>query len=131
MKLIYLSSFIFMLLLPFVQKTDQIDNVADLIKQGDTKALAKVFADNVEITIMGEENIYSQTQATLILDKFFAKNKPKSIKALHKVNSSANFHFGVYILTTDKGQFRVSITLKGAGKTMNVIELKIEDEKVK
>ncbi|MFC0516152.1 DUF4783 domain-containing protein [Mucilaginibacter angelicae] len=131
MKLKYLPSFVFLLLLPYVSSADVIDNVANLLKAGNTRELSKLFANNVEITIMEEENVYSQNQATVILDKFFAKNKPQGIKLLHKVNSGGNYHFGVYILNTDKGEFRVTITLKDAGKSTNVVELKIEDEKVK
>lgn len=131
MKFLYLLSFVFLLLVPHASKADAIDNVANFIKTGNTKELSKLFANSIEITIMDEENNYSQTQATVILDKFFTKNKPKGIKLLHKVNSSANYHFGVYILSTDKGEFRIAITLKDTGKGMNVIELRIEDEKVK
>ena len=105
MKLIYLPSFIILLILPVIA-ADPIDDVANLIKQGNAKELAKSFASNIEIAIMDNENIYSQAQATIILNNFFAKNKPKSIKLLHKVNSSANYRLGVFILTTDTGLYR-------------------------
>ena len=131
MKLIYLSSLIFLFLLPAFTPADPIDNVASLLKQGDTKELAKLFAPSIEISLMDDENIYSQAQATLILDKFFSRNKPKGIKLLHKVNSSANYRFGVFILTTDNGLYRVAFTLKGSDEKMNIIELRIENEKVK
>lgn len=131
MKLIYLPSFIILLLLPRIAPADSIDNVANFIKQGNTKELARLFANNIEIAIMDDENIYSRAQATLILDKFFSKNKPKSIKLLHKVNSSANYRFGVFILTTDTGLYRVAFTLKDTEGKMTIIELRIENEKVK
>ncbi|MEN0056848.1 MAG: DUF4783 domain-containing protein [Mucilaginibacter sp.] len=131
MKLIYLSSLIFLFLLPGFTPADPIDNVASLLKEGNTKELAKLFAPSIEISLMDDENIYSQAQATLILDKFFARNKPKGIKLLHKVNSSANYRFGVFILTTDNGLYRVAFTLKGSDEKMNIIELRIENEKVK
>jgi hypothetical protein len=131
MKLIYLPSFIILLLLPHITPADPIDNVANFIKQGNTKELARLFANNIEIAIMDDENIYSRAQATLILDKFFLKNKPKSIKLLHKVNSSANYRFGVFILTTDTGLYRVAFTLKDTDGKMTIIELRIENEKVK
>ncbi|AYL97012.1 DUF4783 domain-containing protein [Mucilaginibacter celer] len=127
MKLSYLPSVILLLLLPLASMADGIDNVANLLKAGNTKELSKLFAPSIEITIMDSENTYSQTQAAVILDKFLAKNKPKSIKSLHKVNSGGNYHFGVYLLNTDTGEFRVAITLKDN----SVVELKIEDEKVK
>jgi hypothetical protein len=131
MKLIYLPSFIILLLLPRIAPADPIDNVANFIKQGNTKELARLFANNIEIAIMDDENIYSRAQATLILDKFFLKNKPKGIKLLHKVNSSANYRFGVFILTTDTGLYRVAFTLKDTDGKMTIIELRIENEKVK
>jgi hypothetical protein len=131
MKLIYLPSLILLLLLPGFAVADPIDDVANLLKQGNTKELAKLFASSIEVSLMDDENIYSQAQATLILDKFFARNKPKSIKLLHKVNSSANYRFGVFILTTDNGLYRVAFTLKGTDPKMNIIELRIENEKVK
>ncbi|PWK77933.1 uncharacterized protein DUF4783 [Mucilaginibacter oryzae] len=127
MKLLYLPSVILLLMLPLATMADGIDNVANLLKAGNTKELSKLLAPSIEITIMDNENTYSQTQATVILDKFLAKNKPKSIKSLHKVNSGGNYHFGVYLLNTDNGEFRVAITLKDN----SVVELKIEDEKVK
>jgi hypothetical protein len=131
MKLVYLSSLIVLFLLPGFTPADPIDDVANLIKQGNAKEMSKLFASTIEITMMDEENIYSQAQAALILDKFFVKTKPKSIKLLHKVNSSANYRFGVFILTTDAGLYRVAFTLKDTGGKMSIIELRIENEKVK
>ena len=71
MKHTYLPLLIVLLLLPAIAVTDPIDKVADLIKQGNIHELSKMFAENVEITIRDEENIYSKTQAELILNKFF------------------------------------------------------------
>ncbi|MDN5287654.1 MAG: hypothetical protein JWR38_3928 [Mucilaginibacter sp.] len=132
MKFLYLPTFIILLLFPRIALADPIDNVASLIKEGNTRELSKLFAANVEISIMENENIYSQAQATLILDKFFSTNKPKSIKLLHKVNSSVNYRLGVFILTTDNGQlYRVAFTLKETDGKMPIIELRIESEKMK
>jgi hypothetical protein len=131
MKLLYLPTFIILLLFPRIALADPIDNVASLIKEGNTRELSKLFAPNVEISIMDNENIYSQAQATLIVDKFFSTNKPKSIKLLHKVNSSVNYRMGVFILTTDSGLYRVAFTLKETDSKIAIIELRIESEKMK
>ncbi|WP_295720873.1 DUF4783 domain-containing protein [Mucilaginibacter sp.] len=132
MKLFCLSSLIFLLLIPHAVLADPLDNVANLVKQGNTKELGKLFAANVDLVIMENENTYSKDQAIQILNTFFAKNKPLSIKLLHKINSSASFHLGVYILTTtDKQEYRVAFTLKDQGGTMNIVDFRIEDEKVK
>jgi hypothetical protein len=130
MKLIYLP-LLFTLCLVCVFAPDPIDKVADLIRQGNTSELSKLFAPNVEISLLGEENVYSKDQSEVILDKFFNQNKPLAVKMLHKVNSNPNYLFAVLTLTTDKGPFRVSYTLKDTNGSQRLIELRIETEKVK
>jgi hypothetical protein len=129
MKLLYLPLLI-LYLVPAVV-ADPIDKVAALIRQGDTNELSKIFAATVEITIRDEENVYSKTQAKLILDKFFSLNKPLSVKMLHKVNSNPNYLFGVLSLNTDGGSYRIAYTLKKAESGLALIELRIETEKIK
>jgi hypothetical protein len=131
MKHHYLSLFIIFCFIPVVSFADPIDKVADLIRQGNIHELSKLFAANVEIAIMGNENVYSKDQTELILDKFFNQNKPKSVKMLHKVNSNPNYSFGVLITTTDKGTFRIAYTMKETDGALLLIELRIETEKVK
>ncbi|WP_439696337.1 DUF4783 domain-containing protein [Mucilaginibacter sp. AW1-7] len=132
MKLLYLSSFLILLLMPGRVAADAMDNVANLIKQGNSKEIGKLFAPIVEMSVMAEEQSYPQNQATSVLSDFFTKHKPQTIKLLHKVNSSASIQLGVYILTTaDKQEYRIAFTLKDVGGTMRIIELGIEDEKVK
>ena len=110
---------------------DPIDKVADLLKRGNTAELSKMLAANISITLQNDESVYTKVQAGLILDKFFDQNKPSSVKILHRVNSSANYLFGVLILNTDKGPYRVACTLKETEGSLRIIELRIESEKVK
>jgi hypothetical protein len=111
--------------------SDPIDNIATLLRQGDTHQLSQLFSPNVEIAMMNEENFYSRTQAGLMVSKFFDENKPKSVKIVHKVNSNPNYLFGVVFLNTDKGLYRVTFTLNKIGSTMKIIEMRIEIEKTK
>jgi len=106
-----------------------IEKVAELIRQGNARELAKLFAASVDISILDNANVYSKTQAEQILDKFFKENKPASIKLLHRVNSNATYNFAVLLLTTDKGKYRVSYTMKEFEGAMVVVELRIETEK--
>jgi len=129
MKLLYMPLFVLLYLIPVT--AGPIERVAELMRQGNVAELTKLFADNVEITIQDEENLYSKTQAGLILDKFFSQNKPTSVKVLHKVNSSQNYIFGVIILNTQKGPYRIAVTIKQTGSTPELIEIRVETEKVK
>jgi len=131
MKLPYLLLLSVLCLVPVILFADPIDKVASLIKQGDVHELANMFAPSVEITIFNDENVYSRTQAEIVLNKFFNENKPKSIKVLHRVNSNPNYNFGVVILYTDKGSYRIAYTLKQADGHLELIEMRIETEKAK
>jgi hypothetical protein len=111
--------------------TDPIDKVAELIRRGNISELSKMFASTVEITIQDEENAYSKVQAGLILNKFFEQNKPTSVKMLHKVNSNPKYLFGVLIVTTQKGPFRIAYTLKETEDGLVLIEMRVESAKVK
>lgn len=129
MKLKYFPLLTLLFLLPLAVKADNIEKIADFIKQGNVHELAKMFASNVDMNILDETNVYSKAQSEMILDKFFKENKPRAVKLLHRVSSNPNYNFGVVILTTDKGKFRISYTLREINKVMTLIELRVETEK--
>ena len=131
MKLLYLPLLIILRLLPAVSFTDPIDKVAELIRAGNIHDLSALFAPNIEITILDEENVYSKAQAVVVLENFFNENRPRSVKLLHKINSNPNYQFGVLIFASDKATFRITYTLKESNQSWVLIELRIETEKVK
>ena len=130
MKKFYLPLLVILMLAPVIS-ADPIDKIATLLRQGNIPELAKLFADNVDVTILGDENVYSKLQAEQILDKFFSQNKPRTVKMLHKVNSNPNYNFGVLIVNTSSGVYRVAFTLKQTGGSLAMIEFRIETDKVK
>jgi Tfp pilus assembly ATPase PilU len=130
MKLFYLQMLLFFIA-PVTCFADPIDKIAELIRQGNIHELSKLFASSVDITIQEEENVYSQAQAELVLNKFFDQNKLKTVNILHKVNSNQNYRFGVLLLSTTKGTFRMTVTLKESGGNLTIIEMRIETDKVK
>ena len=111
--------------------TDPITQFAELLGKGKAHEMAKMFASNVELTLIDNTATYTKAQAEAALDKFFTQNKPVSSKMLHKINSNPNFNFGVIIITTDKGDYRAAFTLKDTNGSLQLIELRIEPEKVK
>ena len=110
---------------------DPVTQFAELLGKGNSHEMARFFAPTIELTLLDDANTYSKAQAEIILDKFFTLNKPNSSKMLHKINSNANFSFGVVILNTDKGPYRAAFTLKDNGGALQLIELRIETVKVK
>lgn len=131
MKIIYLHSIILLFLLPLVVKADPIDNIMHMLKQGNTQELSKLFSDNVEVTVLGNDNDLDKATSIPALDKFFADNKPKSVRLFHKIDSNPNYLFGVIFLNTDKGLYRISLTLSKHDAEMKIVEMRIEIEKTK
>jgi hypothetical protein len=131
MKLICLPLMILLLLISSAFNADPIDSVTSLLGQGNVTELSKLFAPDIELTILNEEDTYSKIQATDVLNKFFVEHKPKKIKLLHKVNSNKKFLFGVSILTSTNGTYRIAYMLSETTNHMQIIELRIENEKTK
>jgi hypothetical protein len=130
MKLLYL----FLLILPansIFADPDPIDKVAGLIKRGNVHELSKSFASSIELIIMDEGDLYSKTQAELILSDFFNHNQPRSVRILHRISSNPNYRFAVLILTTYNGVYRTSFSLKNTNGEFEINALRIESEKAK
>ena len=131
MKIICLHSIILLFLLPVAVKADPIDNIMHMLKQGNTQELSKLFSDNIEVTVLDGGKSFDKTTSIPALDKFFNENKPKSVKLFHKINSDPNYLFGVVFLNTDKGLYRIALTLDKHGTEMKIVEMRIEVEKTK
>jgi len=126
MNKFYLRIFVLLAFTFTAPVMDPIDKIAMLIRQDNVHDLSGFFAENVEVSVLDEENVYSKAQAELILDKFFSQNPPKSVKILHKVNSNANYQFGVLQVNAGKSNYRIAITLKGSGNKLAMIEFRVE-----
>ncbi|TKB96802.1 DUF4783 domain-containing protein [Pedobacter cryophilus] len=120
---------IFLLFFKITFASDVIDEVSSAFKSGNSKEISKYFSSTVELAILDNEEIYSSNQAELILKDFLVKHPPLSIKIVHKVVSNPNYKFGVIILNSSKGVFRVSFELKNAGGSFNITQIRIEENK--
>jgi len=130
MKLFYLSIMVCISTVSHISVADPIDKIAELIRQRNIHEMAKSFAGNVEVTILGDENVYSKAQAEVIIDKFFSQNLPRAVKMLHRVNSNPKYRFGVLIVNTSNGTYRVAVTLKETEGNLALIEFRVETEGV-
>lgn len=108
---------------------DVIDDVAVAFKSGNSKELVKYFSSTVELSILNKEDIYSSTQAELILRDFFQKNQVSETKVIHKVVSNVNYKFGVVLLSTGKGIYRASYELKNNAGKFLITQIRIEENK--
>lgn len=131
MKLLY--PFVLLIPLFFMSATpaDVIDRTAELLKDGNAHELAATFSSSIEMTILGEDNVYSNSQAEQALAEFFKRCQPRSAKVLHRITSNTHYQYAVIILGTSNGNYRTCISLKSANGKFEVSELRIEAEKTK
>ncbi len=114
---------------PKQAQKDIIDGLALNFKVANSKEIGKSFAPTLELILLDEEDVYSKAQGEQILKDFFLKYTPTKAVVLHKLNTNQNFRFGVLTLGTNKGDFRVSITLKKIDKDFLITELRVDPAK--
>lgn len=98
------------------------------LKVGNSKEIAKFFAPNVNLKILDNEDIYSKTQAELILKDFLGKNLVKSYTQKHNGVSKNGAEYYIGELKTMNGNFRVYYFFKKNGSDIVLQEFRIENE---
>ena len=99
------------------------DELKNALKTGNIKEISKFFDTNVELEILGDENIYSKAQAEKSLKTFFDEHPVISFAILFEGGKDAS-QYAIGKLTTSKGTFRVNILVKA----QILLQLRIEEE---
>src|SRR5688572_6197324 len=93
-------------------------------KAGNATKIAGYFAENVDLSILETENLYSKSQAEQILKNFFIKHKPSEFTIVHKGKSGQSEYF-IGELTCTDAIFRVTLNSK-SGDAKEITALTIE-----
>ena len=94
-------------------------------KAGNATKIASYFADNVDLSILESENLYSKAQAEQILKNFFTKHKPSEFTIVHKGKSGQSEYF-IGELTCTDAIFRVTMNSKSDDGNKQITSLTIE-----
>lgn len=106
---------------------DIYENIGASIGSGNAKSLAAYFDNNIDLTIISQESMYSRVQAESIVRDFFAKNPAKSFTIIHKGASKEGTLYAIGNFTTTQGKvFRTSFFLKQVGSNYIIQELRFE-----
>ena len=127
MKNLSFSLFLF-LLLGFSVQANTLESITAAIQAGNAKLLAQHFDSNVDITVYNKEEMYSRTQAELVIKDFFAKNAPSSFKIIHKGASNQGSEYAIGTLVTTVGSFRTYIYIKQKGSSYLIQEIRFEKD---
>lgn len=102
------------------------DDIAALLKTGDSNGLSAYFMSNVDLAILDTDDVYSKTQATQITKKFFAEHAPSAFSVKHQGKSKLDDHYRIGTLNTAAGDFRVTYFLKSHNGKYLIKQLRIE-----
>ncbi len=111
------------------QQKDTFDTLSGYFKSSGSKEIAAYFSPLIEMNILSDENEYSKAQAELILRDFFQKNKPVSVRVIHRLSSNPNFRFAVLSYQTDSEKFRVSVSMSREVDKFLIKVIRIEYDK--
>ncbi len=119
---------LFLLPLTGFSQVSILDNVATAIKSGNSKEISRYFDNNVEITILDKESVYSKVQAEMVLRDFFAKNPVQSFELIHRGKAEGSA-YAIGPLKSTNQSFRVYFYIKNKGNTQLIQEMRFEKKK--
>ena len=99
--------------------------ISRYLGNGDAEKLSAWFSNSVEITILGESNTCSCSQARHILKSFYAAYTPRSFDVTHKA-SQGNMKYAIGELKAGGETFVVTVFLCMKNNCYDIHQLKIE-----
>lgn len=112
---------------PFALKADVIDDIASAIRAGNAKEISKYFADQVDLKVLDQENIYSRAQAEMIIKDFFVKHPVKGFVLVHRSVPKNDSRYAIGTLDTSTGTYRVHYQIKTAAGKHSIMQFRIEN----
>ncbi len=97
------------------------------IRMGDVNKLSPWFNTSVQLIILEKENVYSRSQATMIMKDFFKKHPPKSFTIIHE-GGKPKARFGIGLLKTSDQTYRIYLLIKPDNNKSVILQLRIEKE---
>ena len=103
--------------------------IVSAFESGDAASLAEYFNSTIELTINNKEEIYSKTQAEVILKDFFTKNPPTAFRILHQGGKESS-KYAIGNLQTRTKNYRITFLLKSVNSKVFIHQLRIENSNV-
>ncbi|MCP9237889.1 DUF4783 domain-containing protein [Lewinella sp. JB7] len=106
-----------------------IGDITKALGSGNTASLSAMMDSEVELSLLGDENLYSRDQAIQKLSTFFTANTPSGFSQVHQgASKSDNAEYCIGNLSTSAGTFRVYIYVARKGEKMVLQELRFDRE---
>lgn len=111
------------------KQNDAVEVITSAISMSNTRELSKHLNSIVILAILDEENVYSKTQAEMVLKDFFVKYPPIQITLKHTGSSPEGLKFAICSYKTNNASYRLYFYMKSSGNVPYINELRFESEK--
>jgi len=109
---------------PIVERLQS--DISRAMDEGDAQLLFEQAARQIDISISGEEGLFSRAQATLVLRRFFSSFPPGGFDVTEtSVSEGRLFILGIYRTSRDNDAFGVFVYLRVHDGTWELKELRI------
>ncbi len=113
-------------------QSEFIDDVTVAFKNADQRLLSKYFSNKIEITLLDQSNVFSKSQAELVMKDFFSKYDPIDFQILYKNNPNSDAaRFAIGQLDTRAGKFRIYFIIKNIENNLYLQEMRFEQERTR
>jgi hypothetical protein len=110
-------------------QSEILSEISKSFGEGNATQIAQYFNKSIELTLFDKEDIYSNTQAEMILRDFFAKHKPTQFKIIHQ-GGKEDSKYAIGRLTGNSESYRVTILIKTENNNSFIHQLRIENDRV-
>lgn len=107
--------------------SQDISEIVKAFEKKDVKKIETLLNSKVQFIQNQTDNIYSKTQATMVLDAFLKENNPQSAVLIHKGKKGIS-SFVIFNLITERGNFRLYCLEKQVGDIFLIHQIRIDKQ---
>jgi hypothetical protein len=109
-------------------QSDIINQVKETIKAGSAKELSKYLNQNVDVTLEGNLQSYSKTQAEFVLRDFFKQHPPNEVNIIHQGSSKGGQPFAILQYKSGPEMYRLFMKIKSVGNSQFLDDIRFTKE---
>lgn len=109
-------------------QSDIINQVKETIKAGSAKELSKYLNQNVDVTLEGNLQSYSKTQAEFVLRDFFKQHPPNEVNIIHQGSSKGGQPFAILQYKSGAEMYRLFMKIKSVGNSQFLDDIRFTKE---
>ncbi|HYG02589.1 MAG TPA: DUF4783 domain-containing protein [Chryseosolibacter sp.] len=110
------------------QQSEVIAQVREILKAGNAKELSRYLSTTIDVTIDGNVQSYSKTQAEFVFRDFFKQHPPTDFSIIHQGSSKGGQPFAIGQYKSNTETYRVFMKIKVVSEKQLLHEISFSKE---